>query len=56
MYQKVVKIVNDNDIYKIVNLRESGIPVEYAVKMIEIPQKFRMDNLLRVGRINSEIL
>ena len=52
MYQKVVKIVNDNDIFKIVNLRESGIPIEYAVKMIEIPQKFRMDNLLRDGKID----
>jgi len=52
MYQKVVKIVTDNHIFKIVDLRDSGIPIEYAVKMIEIPQKFRMDNLLRYGKID----
>lgn len=54
MYQKVVKIVNDNDIFKIVDLGDSGRPIEYAVKMIEIPQRFRMDNLLREGKIDMK--
>ena len=54
MYQKVVKIVNKNDIFKIVDLRDHGRAIEYAVKMIEIPQKFRMDNLLQDGKIDTK--
>ena len=50
----MVKIVNDNDIFKIVDLRDRGRPIEYAVKMIEIPQRFRMDNLLREGKVDMK--
>ena len=31
-----------------------GRPLEYAVKMVEIPQKFRMDNLVKAGKINEK--
>lgn len=54
MYQKVVKIVNDNDVLKIVDLGDSRRPIEYAVKMMEIPQKLRMDNLLRDEKIDMK--
>ena len=56
MYQGVVKVVKIDHKFKIVNPKEYGKPLEFAVKMIEIPQRFRMDNLLRLRRINSEIL
>ncbi len=56
MYQGVVKVVKTNDKYKIVNLNGPGKPLEFAVKMLEIPQRFLMDNLLRLRRINSSFL
>ncbi len=56
MYQGVVKIVKIDNNYKLVNLGEAGKPLEFAVKMMEIPQKFRMDNLLGVNKINNRIL
>jgi aminoglycoside phosphotransferase family enzyme len=56
MYQSVVKIVKTDSKYMIVSLKGAGNPLEFAVKMLEIPQKFRMDTLVRLGRINkSEI-
>jgi aminoglycoside phosphotransferase family enzyme len=56
MYQEVVKIVkeNDNNInsnIRITDLNNKGKALEYAVKMLEIPQKFRMDNLISLNRI-----
>jgi aminoglycoside phosphotransferase family enzyme len=36
-----------------VNLSNPAKAIEYAVKMIEIPQEYRMDNLLRRGKISS---
>jgi uncharacterized protein len=56
MYQGVVKVVKIDHKFKIVNLKEHGKPLEFAVKMIEIPQRYRMDNLLHLRRINSELL
>lgn len=56
MYQDVVKIVKTDSGYKVVNLDEAGRPLEFAVRMLEIPQKFRMDNLLRLNKINSSIV
>src|SRR5215510_3282440 len=47
MYQGVVKIVYQGNRLKIVSLSNPTKAIEYAVKMIEIPQKYRMDNLLR---------
>ena len=56
MYQGVVKIVKIDHKYKIVNLNAYGKPLEFAIKMLEIPQRFRMDNLLRLRRINNRVL
>ncbi|HEX5187560.1 MAG TPA: hypothetical protein VFV86_11780, partial [Nitrososphaeraceae archaeon] len=56
MYQSIVKIIKENKTFKFAELNEKGEPVEYAVKMIEIPQRFRMDNLLKRGKINKKII
>ncbi|MFB5600922.1 MAG: hypothetical protein ACE5SW_11940 [Nitrososphaeraceae archaeon] len=56
MYQRVVKIVRKKGVYKVVELEDKGIALEYAVKMIEIPQKFRMDNLLKYKKIDKKII
>jgi aminoglycoside phosphotransferase family enzyme len=63
MYIGVVKIVRQNkrgqsderDI-KIVELKNKGKALDYAVKMLEIPQKFRMDNLLQGGKVTSDTI
>jgi aminoglycoside phosphotransferase family enzyme len=41
---------------KVVQLKSKGKALEYAVKMLEIPQKFRMDNLLQEGKFTSETI
>jgi aminoglycoside phosphotransferase family enzyme len=52
MYERVMKIVNGKgDNLRITNLEHEGRPLEYAVKMLEIPQRFRMDNLLTAGKV-----
>jgi aminoglycoside phosphotransferase family enzyme len=56
MYQSVVKVIQENDVFKFVELNEKGKPVEYAVKMIEIPQKFRMDNLVKSGGVDKRTI
>ena len=56
MYQCVVKIIEENGIFRFADLKEKGRPLEYAVKMIEIPQKFRMDNLVKAGKINKKMI
>jgi aminoglycoside phosphotransferase family enzyme len=57
MYQGVVKIVNENgDNLRITNLEQEGRPLEYAVKMLEIPQKFRMDNLLAARKVSLKTI
>jgi aminoglycoside phosphotransferase family enzyme len=63
MYRGVVKVVKqkrgqdeEEDGIKIVELRSKGKALEYAVKMLEIPQKFRMDNLLQEGKVNSDTI
>ncbi len=56
MYQSVVKIIQKNGIIRFADLEEKGKPLEYAVKMIEIPQRFRMDNLVKSGNINKKII
>ena len=65
MYIDVVKIVKQKnkrgeageggDI-KIVELKNKGKALDYAVKMLEIPQKFRMDNLLKEGKVSSNTI
>ena len=56
MYLCVVKIIKRNGNYKLVSLDESGTALEYAIKMKEFPQKFRLDNLLNLNRLNKHIL
>jgi aminoglycoside phosphotransferase family enzyme len=62
MYKGVVKIVkqkkgqNGQNGIKVVDLESRRKALEYAVKMVEIPQKLRMDNLLQEGKINSDII
>lgn len=56
MYEGVVKIVNDKDSIRFADLKEKGKPLEYAVKMREIPQKYRMDHLLKQNKINKKTI
>lgn len=60
MYQGVVKIVKENgkngNNMRMVNQEENGRALEYAVKMLEIPQKFRMDNLLASGKVTLKTI
>ncbi len=63
MYCGVVKVVNqkrrqDSEKYglRLVNLNSKEKALEYAVKMLEIPQEFRMDSLLEKDKINSETI
>jgi aminoglycoside phosphotransferase family enzyme len=66
MYKEVVKIVqengnkdndedssnnNGNSNIRITDLKHKGKTLEYAVKMFEIPQKFRMDNLISSNKV-----
>lgn len=54
MYQEAVKVVRDNGKYKVADLHHAGKPIEYAIKMLEIPQRFRMDNLVSSGGITKK--
>jgi aminoglycoside phosphotransferase family enzyme len=56
MYEGVVKIVNENGSKRIINLEQNGRALEYAVKMLEIPQKFRMDNILAEGKVSLKTI
>jgi hypothetical protein len=56
MYKGVVKIIRKNGNIRFTNLEHEGTPLEYAVKMLEIPQKFRMDNLIAANKIGLNIL
>jgi len=61
MYLGVVKVVKqkreqEQDAIKLVSLKSKGKALEYAVKMLEISQKFRMDNLLQKGKVNSDTI
>jgi len=56
MYKGVVKIIRENGNIRITNLESKGAPLEYAVKMLEIPQKFRMDNLIATNKVGLNIL
>ena len=63
MYIGVVKIVKhkkrrqDEEIeMRMVDLESKGKPLDYAVKMLEIPQKFRMDKVLQEGKVTSDTI
>jgi aminoglycoside phosphotransferase family enzyme len=62
-YMAVAKIVkqkkrgqDEEGGLRIVDLKSKGKALEYAVKMVEIPQKFRMDKLLQEGRVTSDTI
>ena len=52
MYLGVVKIIEENGKPRIVNLQHRGKSLEYAVKMLDIPQQYLMDNLVINNRID----
>ena len=56
MYKGVVKIVDQNGNIRIRDLRCHSRAIEYAVKMVEIPQEFRMDKLVSEDRISSQAM
>lgn len=57
MYKGVVKIVpTNNNSVKVVNMKSSEAPIEYAVKMKEIPTKYRMDMLLKDGKLTDQTI
>jgi aminoglycoside phosphotransferase family enzyme len=65
MYKGVVKVVKqkkkkiedeEDGALKVVDLKSKGKALEYAVKMLEIPQEFRMDNLLQEDKANSNTI
>jgi hypothetical protein len=43
---------NDTFNIRVVDQKHKGKALEYAVKMVEIPQKFRMDNLISSNKVN----
>lgn len=55
MYLGVVKIVKRDGLH-LVNLDSGGRALEYAVKMVEFPQKYQLDNLLLNNRISTKEL
>lgn len=56
MYQGIVKVVGSNGEFSITNISHKGKPLEYAVKMLEIPQEDRMDNLLRTNKVTNRTI
>lgn len=58
MYRGVVKIVRQKSdgTVRVVDLKCRGRAIEYAVKMAEIPQEFRMDSLLMAGKVGQETI
>lgn len=61
MYKGVVKIVEEND--GSIRIRDTNLDhhcrtktLEYAVKMTEMPQKFRMDNLICKNSISTKTI
>ena len=56
MYVEVVKIVKSKGGIKIAPLKSRERALEYAVKMKQIPQEFRMDKLLLSGKITPIII
>ena len=59
MYKGVVKVVANKNNHtdedtklQVADLRHKGKAIEYAVKMKEIPQRFRMDNLVAANKVS----
>ena len=57
MYKGIVKLVSQNNgSIKIVDLQTKGKPLEYGVKMLEIPQKCRMDYLIKADKLSLKTI
>jgi aminoglycoside phosphotransferase family enzyme len=57
MYKGIIKLVGkNNDGIQITNLQRKGKPLEYGVKMLQIPQKYRLDNLVAVDRVSLKTI
>ena len=56
LYLGVVKIVEKNGSIRIANLQSKQKAIEYAVKMHEIPQKYRMDILAKKNKITKKTI
>ena len=61
IYQKdkaVIKILQEkyNHKIKIAGLDDRGHILEYAIKMRELPQQYRMDNLVMSGKVSLETI
>ena len=58
LYKGVVKIVQEkyNHKIKIAGLEDRRHALEYAVKMRELPQEYRMDNLVMLGKVSLETI
>jgi len=56
LYLGVVKIVERNSSVRITNLESKQKAIEYAVKMHEIPQKYRMDILANKNKITKKTI
>jgi aminoglycoside phosphotransferase family enzyme len=56
MYHGVVKIIEENGLPRFAELKQKGKPLEYAVKMQEIPQRYRMDVLLAQKKVNKKTI
>ena len=56
MYRGVVKIIEKDGVPKFAELNQKGKPLDYAVKMREIPQKFRMDHLVQQNKVTTKTI
>jgi aminoglycoside phosphotransferase family enzyme len=56
MYKGIVKLISRDNGIKIVDLQTKGKPLEYGVKMLEIPQKFRMDYLIKADKVSLKTI
>lgn len=57
MYKGIVKlVVKNNGNIRITNPQSKGKPLEYAVKMLQLPQKFRMDKLVTSDRVSLKTI
>ncbi len=56
MYKGVIKVVSQNSSVRVGNLSCKGKALEYAVKMREIPQEYRMDDLIKADKVSLKTI
>lgn len=54
MYLGIVKIINEDGKLNLVRQEENSRALEYGIKMLEIPQEYRMDNAIRLKMVNEK--